>query len=347
MPAPSGHGRQDTSCARTLYSNTPIILSQAEPAEAGSRKPGLHCFQPWLPASQHPRASHARRAAAWPGRVGLGNRPAAMAGCPVSFCAEARCGSQQILQRPTEAAGDRCTSGGTAGEPGLLLPRNCTPSPSSVYIVAIFIRNVYVGVPDCVSGQSVRLQAFSAPDAVAKLAADLRAGSLVGFAGPALSGGPPPQHASCAPSSAGAAPSQPPAQTSARPPSPFAVGLYAPPPPPLGAAMPAGGVQPGPRSRSAMAMAAEVVAANAVLADRARAKQAYATADRAQVRFYRRPHTPATALHRRLSIPGPAHHPGKRFVEPLQHSCGHAQWPLTAAIGTRCSNGLCGAVGAG
>ena len=127
-------------------------------------------------------------------------------------------------------------------------------------------------------------QAFSAPHAEAKLVADVRAGGVVEAAVPARSGGAPPHHARSAPGAA-AIPSQPPAQMFARPPSPFATGLYAPPPPPLSAAMVAGGQQPDPRSRSAMALAAEVVAANAVLADRARAKQAYATTDRAQVSF--------------------------------------------------------------
>ncbi len=130
-------------------------------------------------------------------------------------------------------------------------------------------------------------QAFSAPHEVAKLVADLGAGSLVEAAVPARSGGPSPQHARFFAPGSAAVPSQPPAQMFARPPSPFATGLYAPPPPPLSAAMPAvGGGQQSehPRSRSAMALAAEVVAANAVLADRARAKQAYATTDRAQVR---------------------------------------------------------------
>ncbi len=116
--------------------------------------------------------------------------------------------------------------------------------------------------------------------------AELGAGDLVEAAVPARSGGPPPQHARFPAPSSAAVPSQPPAQMFARPPSPFATGLYAPPPPPPSAAMPAaGGQQPDqhPRSRSAMALAAEVVATNAVLADRARAKQAYAATDKAQV----------------------------------------------------------------
>ena len=130
-------------------------------------------------------------------------------------------------------------------------------------------------------------QAFSAPHEVAKLMAELGAGGLVEAAVPARSGGPPPQHARFSAPGSAAVPSQPPAQMVGfvRPPSPFATVSYAPPPPPLSAAMPAaGGQQPEqPRSRSAMALAAEVVAANAVLADRARAKQAYATTDKAQV----------------------------------------------------------------
>ena len=68
-----------------------------------------------------------------------------------------------------------------------------------------------------------------------------------------------------------------------RPPSPFATGSYAPPPPPAAIVVAGGQAFSEAGNRSAVALAAEIVAANSLLAERARAKRAYAAADKAQV----------------------------------------------------------------